>query len=94
MVTKQVAGIVQESREVEVSETYCTERKHSFTNNHCQVVSVPDQLGAVAGALLQAVVASGAGQVLGQQLEARCRGNTDVVQFAEYLGYILCGLQY
>ena len=55
------------------------ERKHSYTNNHCKVVSVPDQLGAVAGALLQAVVAAGAGQVLGQQLEARCRGYTDGV---------------
>ena len=32
---------------------------------------MPDQLGAVAGALLQAVVAAGAGNLLAKQLEER-----------------------
>merc|ERR1719507_782142 len=36
-----------------------------------EVVTVPDQLGAVAGALLQAVVAAGAGNLLAKQLEER-----------------------
>ena len=35
------------------------------------MVTVPDQLGAVAGALLQAVVAAGAGSLLAKQLEER-----------------------
>ena len=35
------------------------------------MVSVPDQLGAVAGALLQAVVTSGAGELLAKQLKNR-----------------------
>jgi len=36
-----------------------------------EVVTVPDQLGAVAGALLQAVVAAGAGNLLAKQLLER-----------------------
>ena len=35
------------------------------------MVTVPDQLGAVAGALLHAVVAAGAGNVLAKQLQLR-----------------------
>jgi len=52
MVTKQVAEMVNQTREVEV-------------------VTVPDQLGAVAGSLLQAVVTAGAGNLLAKQLEER-----------------------
>ena len=40
-------------------------------NHYLKVVTVPDQLGAVAGALLQAVVAAGAGNLLAKQLEER-----------------------
>ena len=36
---------------------------------------MPDQLGAVAGALLQAVVSAGAGNLLAKQLEERLLQN-------------------
>jgi hypothetical protein len=39
--------------------------------NQLQVVTVPDQLGAIAGSLLQSVVSAGAGNLLAKQLEER-----------------------
>jgi len=48
-----------------------------------EVVTVPDQLGAVAGALLQAVVGAGAGNLLAKQLEERLVEDEEVEEEVE-----------
>ena len=57
--------------EIRIPPTRQTPWVKMANNHYLQVVTVPDQLGAVAGALLQAVVAAGGGNLLAKQLEER-----------------------